>query len=197
MPWSSAIDAGILYCQLQRNVILAVFKVRIIVIGFDKLGHFIRIHVVRVNTLFVAGYVLHDIILRLARLVAKDARPLAMRKFTTFGLTHARVAKGRAFEYVSLRALGAFATITAVPEIFAYRCTGQGCRVGILAVGVGAISFGKMHTVGYALGGELMRQVAKVPAHTPAVFQKVLANANLVGVVLISARRAFRTGSYM
>lgn len=130
--------------QLQRNEILAVFKVRVVRVGSEKLCNFVRVNVVRVSRILVARNVIHGIILLLSHLVAKDACPFAMEKFTTFGLTSARVAESRAFEYVSLRALGAFAAVAAIPKILADRCTGQGRRVGILAVGIGAVALGKM-----------------------------------------------------
>lgn len=44
----------VLYCQLQRDEILRVFKVEIIIIGFEEFCNFVRIDVVRVNKAFVA-----------------------------------------------------------------------------------------------------------------------------------------------
>lgn len=114
----------VLHCQLQRDEILAVFKVRVVLIGSEKLCDFIRINVVRVSRLPVARNVLHSIVLLLSHLVAKDACSFAMQKFTAFGLTGARVAEGRAFEYVSFRALGALTAVAPVSKIFANRCAG-------------------------------------------------------------------------
>lgn len=109
-----------------------------------------------------------------------------MRKFTTFGLTCACVAKGGAFVYVSFGAFAAFAAVTTITKVFADRCSWQGRRMRILAVGVGAISFGKMQTVWNPLHSEFVREIAVFTVDTSTFFQKVFADGNLVWVMLIS-----------
>lgn len=61
----------------------------------------------------------------------------------------------------------------------------------VLAIGVGAVAFGKMQTVRDSLGSELMREIAVVAGDASTFFQKVFANRDSVRVVLVSARWAF------
>lgn len=183
--------------RLERKKILWVLKVRIIRVGLEKLGHLVRVDVVRINRFIIARQVLVLVLglLALFGLVSEDACPLAMEQLTSPDITGSGVAEVRAFKDMAIGAVCTLVTITAEPECLADGRAWRRFGVGKWTVRPRALSLGKMQAVRNTLWGKLMGEVACLAVGTLAVFHEVFAESHLVGVVNIAAGWAFRAGS--
>lgn len=108
----------------------------------------------------------------------------------------ALVSKIRALIDMTFFARSAFGAVAESGECSANGCAWVCPNMGVTALGVGTVPAQEMQTSWNSFCGGIMGKVTVKTCLTLACLQKITADGNLIGVVLISTRRTFGACAY-
>jgi hypothetical protein len=118
-----------------------------------------------------------------------------VEKFTALGLTLSSIAEIGTLEGVTGRAMHSLVAIPEDSERTTNRSSSGNIGMSIPAVRVGTVSFDEMQAGRCSLRSEVMREVARLSVSTGSLEQKIFANGDPLGVMLVPTSRAFGAGT--